>query len=81
MRRNKSIHTAWLRRFQIAFTIYCIIVTVAAIIAVNISKHKANEEIRQYHEQMVQEMIEMRSWTSGEYPQWFIEWLNTQFYE
>ena len=81
MRRNKPIHTAWLRRFQVAFAIYCMIVTVAAIIAVNITKHKANDEIREYHEQMVQEIIDAHSWNSGEYPEWFIEWLNTQFYE
>ena len=81
MKRNKPTHNTWIRRMYIAFAAYCALVTAAAIITVDTTRRKANDEIRQYHDQAVREIVTSSGWTSGQYPQWFIEWRNTEFYK
>lgn len=80
MRKNKPAQAVLFKRMCIVYTIFCAVVTAAAIMCVNIAQRKANDEIRQYHEQAVREIVKANNWATGEYPQWFIEWLNTEFY-
>lgn len=80
MKKNRPIYNAWIRRMYISFVLYCTLVTVAAIIMIDTAQRKANDAIQEYHEQAMQEITNSTTWRSGEYPQWFIEWRNTEFY-
>ena len=68
----------YLREMTIVFLMFCFMIIVMAIVSVGVSEKDARQEIRETQEQAVKEIEAARDWVTGEYPQWFIEWQNTE---
>lgn len=62
------------------FVIYASVMTIFIITKFNSFKREVMADVREYHSQSIAEINKIKEWTTGEYPQWFIEWENSEFY-
>ena len=67
-----------LREMIAVFIVFCFMIAVMAIVSVSMTEKDARQEIREVKKQAIKEIQASRDWATGEYPQWFIEWQNTE---
>ena len=64
--------------------LYCVLllhiisVPMASVLIIDNYKKDAIAEISRFREMASEEISTATSWVTGEYPQWFIEWQNTE---
>lgn len=68
----------YLKEMTIVFLMFCFMIVAFAIISVCLTEKEVQREIREVKEQAIKEIQAAQDWVTGEYPQWFIEWQNTE---
>lgn len=67
----------YLKEMTIVFLMFSFMIIVMAIVSVSMTEKDTRQEIREVKEQAIKEIQAAQDWVTGEYPQWFIEWQNT----
>lgn len=68
----------YLKEMTTVFLMFCFMIIAFAIISVCLTEKEVQREIREVKEQAIKEIQAAQDWVTGEYPQWFIEWQNTE---
>ena len=79
MNKNERVRcNKYLHEMTTVFLMFCFMIIAFAIISVCLTEKEVQREIREVKEQAIEEIQAAQDWVTGEYPQWFIEWQNTE---